>query len=367
MSIGTAGAILTVDLGAVRRNYRAVRAAFGGAEVAGVVKANAYGLGIDALAPALAHEGCRTFFVATAAEAFELRALLPDAAIHVFDGIQPGEEADFAEQRILPVLNSLQQIELWRALALAKGRRLPADLHLDTGMSRLGLDTAEQKRLLARPDHLKGIELDAVISHLAVAEDPSNPMNEAQRMAFAGIAGGLPGRRLSLANSSGVFLGAAFHFDLARVGVALYGANPTPGAPSPVAQVIRLQGRILQVRSVDAARSVGYGATHRVSRPSRIATVALGYADGYPLAMSNLGTAFLDNHEIPVVGRVSMDLTTVDVTDLPEGLAAPGRLVDFIGADNSIDAVAARAKTIPYTILTGLGRRLHRIYLDEDR
>jgi alanine racemase len=260
----------------------------------------------------------------------------------------------------------LQQIELWRAHARAAGRAFAADLHLDTGMSRLGLDSAEQDRLLAHPDDLAGIELDAVISHLAVAEAPTNPLNEAQRAAFARVGGRLPGRRRSLANSSGVFLGPAFHFDLARVGVALYGANPTPAAPSPVAQVIKLQGRILQVRSVDAAQTVGYGATHRVSRPSRIATIALGYADGYPLAMSNLGTAFLDNHEIPVVGRVSMDLTTVDVTDLPAGLAAPGRLVDFIGVNNTIDAVAGQAKTIPYTILTGLGRRLHRIYLDED-
>jgi alanine racemase len=366
MSTGTAGAILTVDLGAVRRNYRAMRAAFSGAEVAGVVKANAYGLGIGAVAPALAREGCRTFFVATAAEAFKLRGLLPNAAIHVFDGIGPGEEADFAEHRIVPVLNSLPQVETWRAYAHAKERSMPADLHLDTGMSRLGLDAVEQSRLQANPDRLEGIELDAVISHLAVADDPAHPMNEAQRAAFAAISGGLPGRRRSLANSSGVFLGTAFHFDLARVGVALYGANPTPGAPSPVAQVIRLQGRILQVRSVDAARTVGYGATHRISRPSRIATVALGYADGYPLAMSNHGTAFLDNHEIPVVGRVSMDLTTVDVTDLPEGLAAPGRLVDFMGPNVSVDAVAERAKTIPYTILTGLGRRPYRIYLDED-
>lgn len=364
--MSTAGAILTVDLGAVRRNYRAVRDTLNGVEVAGVVKANAYGLGIDPVAPTLWREGCRTFFVATAAEAFELRSILSEADIHVFDGVQPGEEADFTRQRILPVLNSLQQIELWRAHALALGRPLPADVHLDTGMSRLGLDAAEQLRVLARPDHLKGIALDCVISHLAVAEDRANPMNQQQLAAFSNIAHGLPGRRRSLANSSGVFLGPQFHFDLARVGVALYGANPTPERLSPMTQVIKLQGRILQVRSVDAQRSVGYGATHRVTRPSRIATIALGYADGYPLAMSNLGTAFLDNHEIPVVGSVSMDLTTVDVTDLPDGLAVPGRLVDFIGPNNDVDAVAERAKTIPYTILTGLGRRLHRIYRDED-
>jgi len=365
MSMETAGAILTVDLGAIRHNYRTICARMNGAEVAGVVKANAYGLGIEAVAPALAREGCRTFFVATLNEAITLRACLPDIDIHVFDGIQPGEEGEFTAHRILPVLNSLAQIETWRAHSLAQGKPLAADLHIDTGMSRLGLDAAELQDVLAKPDLLTGISLDAVISHLAVAEDAANPMNEAQRAAFAAVAPKFPGRRYSLANSSGVFLGPQFRFDLARVGVALYGANPTPGHPSPVAQVIRFQGRILQVRSVDAGMSVGYGATHRVSRPSRIATVALGYADGYPLALGNLGTAFLNSHEMPVVGRVSMDLTTVDVTDLPEGLAAPGRLVDFIGPDNTVDTVAGRAGTIPYTILTGLGRRPHRVYLKD--
>ena len=364
--MNTAGAILTIDLGAVRRNYRTVREHLGTAELAGVVKADAYGLGIERVAPALAREGCRTFFVATAGEAFALRSIMPEADIHVFDGIQPGEEGDFAAKQIRPVLNSLLQIETWAAHARAARRTLTADIHLDTGMSRLGLDAAEQKHLLIHPEFLAGIDLDIILSHLAVAEDRANPMNETQRAAFGEIAGKLPGRRRSLANSSGVFLGPSFHFDLARVGVALYGANPTPGAPSPMAQVIRLQGRILQVRSVDPARSVGYGATHRVSRPSRIATVAIGYADGYPLSLSNRGIAYIDEHEIPVVGRVSMDLTTVDVTDLAEHLAVPGRLVDFVGPHNPVDAVADRAGTIPYTIMTGFGRRLHRIYVDEN-
>jgi alanine racemase len=231
-------------------------------------------------------------------------------------------------------------------------------------MARLGLDGAEQQRLLARPDHLTGIELDTVVSHLAVAEEPNNPMNEQQRAHFARVAGGLPGRRRSLCNSSGIFLGADFHFDLARAGLALYGANPLPERVNPMTQVVRLQGRILQVRFVDAQRSVGYGATHRASRPSKIATVAIGYADGYPLSLSNVGIAYLDGHEVPVVGRVSMDLTTLDVTDLPDGLAAPGRLVDFIGPRNPIDGVALRAKTIPYTILTGLGRRVRRVTVE---
>lgn len=364
--MNTAGAILTIDLGAVRRNYRMVKSQLGSAELAGVVKADAYGLGMERVALALAREGCRTFFVATASEALSLRKILPDADIHVFDGIQPGEETEFEAARIRPVLNSLQQIGVWGAYASVAGRKLTADIHVDTGMSRLGLDAAEQEHLLSHPECLAGIDLDIVLSHLAVAEDRGNSMNQAQRAAFAEIAYRLPGRRKSLANSSGAFLDPSFHFDLARTGVALYGANPTPGTPSKMAQVIRLQGRILQVRSIGTSRSVGYGATHSVSRPSRIATVAIGYADGYPLSLSNRGIAYIDEHEIPVVGRVSMDLTTVDVTDLAEHLAVPGRLVDFVGPHNPVDTVADRAGTIPYTIMTGFGRRLYRIYVDEN-
>ena len=366
----TAGAILTIDLGAVRRNYRTLRARLGSCELAAVVKADAYGLGVARIAAALAAEGCRTFFVATADEAIALRAVAPRADIHVFNGVQPGEEAELAHGRIVPVLNSLEQMATWREYALAHGTKdrttLPADIHLDTGMSRLGLDAAEQRRLLGRPDHLTGIALDVVVSHLAVAEEPAHPMNESQRLLFAEIAAGLPGRRRSLVNSSGIFLTPEFHFDLARAGLALYGSNPQPGRANPMAQVIRLQGRILQVRFVDTNRSVGYGATHRASRPSTIATVAIGYADGYPLSLSNTGIAYIDGHEVPVVGRVSMDLTTLDVTELPEGLAVPGRLVDFVGPDNPVDRVAERAKTIPYTILTGLGRRVRRIYVDDE-
>lgn len=353
------GAVLRIDLAAVRRNYRALSERVGAAKVAGVVKADGYGLGAAWIAEALAAEGCSTFFVATADEALALRDTLPEVDIHVFDGVQPGEEGEFVARRIVPVLNSLPMLELWRV----HGRGAPADLHIDTGMSRLGLDNKEVATLLAEPDRLVGVALDVVMSHLAVADQPDHPLNAQQLAAFRSVAPRIPARRKSFANSSGVFLGPDFHFDLARTGLALYGANPTPGQPDPMAQVIRLQGKILQLRSVDAGVSVGYGATHRASRASRIATVALGYADGYPLSLSNRGTAFVGETEIPVVGRVSMDLITLDVTDVPPALLAPGQMVDFIGPHNPVDVVAERAGTITYQILTGLGTRLQRDYV----
>jgi alanine racemase len=352
------GAVLRIDLAAVRRNYRALTERVGAAKVAGVVKADGYGLGASWIAEALAAEGCATFFVATFDEALALRDALPEVDIHVFDGVQPGEEGEFAAQRIVPVLNSLPMLEQWHA----KGRGAPADLHIDTGMSRLGLDKAELATLLAEPKRLDSLAIDVVMSHLAVADQPDHPLNAQQLSAFQAAAPKIPAKRKSFANSAGVFLGPDYHFDLARVGLALYGANPLPGRANPMAQVIRLQGKILQLRSVDAGGSVGYGATHCASRASRIATVALGYADGYPLSLSNRGTAFVGEIEIPVVGRVSMDLITLDVTDVPPAQAVPGGMVDFIGPHNPVDVVAERAGTIAYEILTGLGKRLQRDY-----
>ena len=238
----TAGAVLRIDLAAVRRNYHALTTRLGATKLAGVVKADGYGLGAPQIATALAAEGCTTFFVATADEALALRAALPAPEIHVFDGVQSGEEAaEFAARRIVPVLNSLQMIDLWRA----KGNGAPADLHVDTGMARLGLDESELATVLAEPKRLDGISLDVLMSHLAVADEAEHSLNAQQLHRFRAVIPRFAAKRRSLANSSGVFLGADYHFDLARVGLALYGANPVPGHPNPMAQVIRLQGKIL--------------------------------------------------------------------------------------------------------------------------
>ena len=353
--------ILTVDLDALVANYRSLRERLGGkAACAGVVKADAYGLGVRHVAPALAASGCREFFVAHLGEGLQVRDVTPpEANVYVLNGLLAGEEDEFRASGLTPVLNNLEQIARWGEACRRAGRALPAAVHIDTGMSRLGLPPGEAAILMREPDRLAGIELRTVMSHLACAEEDT-PLNEAQRREFETFRAAFPAARASLANSSGIFLGRAYHFDLVRPGCALYGINPLPGRPNPVRQVARLDGKILQIHEVDPPRTVGYGATHRVAGRTRIATVAAGYADGWPRTLSSRGSAFTGEIRVPVIGRVSMDLTTIDITAAPH--LREGDTVELLGDRLPVDEVAETAGTIGYEILTRLGARYHRVY-----
>ena len=361
-----AGAILEIDLGALAANYDNLRRRAAPAECAAVLKANAYGLGAALVGPVLAAMGCQSFFVAHLGEGIELRQILgPGAAIYVLNGPLPGTEGVFLEHALIPVLNSLGHLEQWHQHAASLERALPAALHIDTGMARLGLSALEASNLAANPERLAGIDLHFIASHLACADEPDHALNDQQRQLFHGHLGSLPPAPASLANSSGIFLGPDYHYDMVRPGIALYGGNPTLGKPNPMREVVRLAGKIIQLREIDTPQTVGYGATHRVTGPRRIATVPVGYADGYSRALSGRGRAGIAGVSVPIVGRVSMDLITLDVTDVPGGAAYPGALVDLIGGQGpSLDEVAAAAGTIALNVLTSLGHRYHRIYLD---
>jgi len=361
-----AEARLVVDLRAVADNWRRLaREVDAKVRVAAVVKADAYGLGAARIAPALAAAGCGDFFVATLDEALALRPALPDGRVYVLDGCPAGGEGDAAEAGALPVLNDLGAIARWRAEAQRRKTLLDAVLHLDTGMSRLGLSPAETARLAGDPACLDGLKPALLMSHLACAEQADHPMNPAQRARFADAAQGFPPMACSLANSSGIFLGPDYHFDMVRPGAALYGINPLPDRPNPMAEVACLQGKIIAVRDVDSAGTVGYGATHRVTGRARIATVPIGYADGYPRVLGNRATATLGGGiRVPVVGRVSMDLITLDITGAPPERAAIGAVVDLIGGGRPVDDVAAEAGTIGYEILSRIGTRVRRVYRD---
>lgn len=365
-----AGGVLTIDLGAIAANWRSVAARLKpGAQAAAVVKADAYGLGLAPVARALWRAGCRVFFVALAEEGLALRRVLPEAEIGVFNGADPASAAAMAEADLRPVLNHLGQIADWRRAAAALGRALPAWLHVDTGITRLGLPDDEAAALAADPKLLDGVSLTGIMSHLACADQADHPMNGEQRGRFDAALrrlAPLGAARASLANSSGVFLGPDYHYDLARPGAALYGVAPFRSDPNPMAQVVGLKGRILQCRRIDTPRAVGYGATHRAERGRRIATVAVGYADGYLRSLSGSARAHVGETPVRVVGRVSMDLITVDVTDVPEAQARPGAFVDLIGPRHGIDELARDGGTIGYEILTSLGHRYARHYLGAD-
>ncbi len=350
--------VLAVDIDAICRNYHRLVDLAPSAEVAAVVKADAYGLGAAEITPSLAASGCRMFFVALPGEGVALRRVLPTAEIAVLSGPSPASLEPFRQHRLVPVLNSLEQLAEWRSIGPAAP---PAMLHIDTGMGRLGLGPADVAQLAATPDLLDGISISAVISHLACADDPSSPLNESQRAAFAAarqhLSELLPNHRASLANSSGIFLTPSYHYDFVRPGAALFGLHPLIKGPNPMEQVIELTAKILQVRDIDRAMTVGYGATYRAGRGARIATVAAGYADGYLRGLGNRGRVFIGDQAVPVIGRVSMDLITIDVTGLPADQVRPGTAVELIGAHARTDDVAEAAGTIGYELLTRIGPR----------
>jgi alanine racemase len=345
-------AVLEVDLSAIVANWQTLRLRHPSGPVAGVIKADGYGLGARPVAAALYRAGCRHFFVAYLGEALAVRDVVPEAMLAVLGGLTSGTEDVYIAHNLMPVLGSLDEIARW------SGRG--AILHLDTGMSRLGLDARETAMLARDHARLDGLTIRYVMSHLVASETPNDPSNQLQRDRFAAARAMLPPAPVSLANSSGIFLGPDFASDLARAGAALYGVNPTPGQQNPMRGVVRLSVRVLAVRDIPVGTSVGYNATWIAARPSRIATAALGYADGFHRSLSGRGSACFDGTPVPLVGRVSMDLTTFDVTDHPA--VQPGCWLEVLGPHQSPDDVAAAAGTNGYEVLTSLGRRLHRIY-----
>jgi len=382
-----ATAVLTINLDAVAANFALLDKTTGHSECAAVVKANGYGLGMAEIARCLTSVGAKSFFVALPQEGAELRSIAPNADIYVLHGLVPGQETMIQQHRLIPVLNSLDQIACWSTFAQQPGGRktgLPAALHLDTGMTRLGLDGLELATLQREPDRLSSLRIVHVMSHLSCADDPDSALNGQQLEQFNQMRTMLPQTTdfatppsqapTSMANSSGIFLGRDFHNDMVRPGFALYGGNPTPNKPNPMAQVIVLKAKILQTRDVDSPMTVGYGAAHRVEEPGRIATIPAGYADGIPWSigaesLKNQGRQGHQGHVVingklaPIVGRVSMDLITVDISDFSKEEAHSGTEVELIGDKLTVDDLAAHAATSPYEILTRLGMRYTRAYI----
>ncbi|MBB3957088.1 alanine racemase [Novosphingobium sediminicola] len=354
-----AGAKLTIDWGALAANYRLLRHTVAPAQVGGVVKADGYGLGSALVADVLLAQGCRHLFVALLCEAQPLMA--KGVPVYVLNGLLPGQEAECEALGAIPVLNSLDQARRWADLARALGRPLPAILQIDTGMSRMGMEAAEIDAYLADPAMAQWLDLGFLISHLACADEPEHPANADQAARFRTIAERFPGLPRALDNSGGCFLERG-HFDLVRGGIALYGGAPKVG-PNPMRPVVALESAIAQLRKVPKGAGVGYGMSFHTARESTIATIPVGYADGWPRSLSNRGAAWIAGHRAPIIGRVSMDSFTLDVTDVPGEHLYPGAPVELIGPHQTIDDVAADAGTISYEILTQLSRRHERQYI----
>ena len=365
-ALATATGVLIVDLDAIIANWKKLEKTAVPAECAAVVKANAYGLGAEPVARALASAGCKTFFVATLDEARVVRATLPSATIYALDGFFQNSGDAYAKFNCKPVIGDLNELAEWDVFCRRSGWTGGAAIHIDTGINRLGLTVADAQGIIPRinaGDH--GITL--VMSHLASAELLNNPTNARQLSTFREIASLFCGVPASLANSSGVYLGPQFQFDLVRPGAALYGINPTPEADNPMLPVAEVRARIVQIRSVERGETVGYGGTWTARRPTKLAIASAGYADGYFRAASaNDGTrgaeVIVAGKRCPVAGRVSMDLMAIDITDLPANAARRGHMVTLLGEGITVDELAHHFGTIGYEVLTSLGRRYHRIY-----
>ena len=361
-TLDTGEATLTIDLAAIAANYRQLAALAPGAECAGVVKADAYGLGVEPVAKALLAAGCRTFFVAHLNEGVKLRQIAPEARIFVLNGLPPRASGKFVESELLPVLGSLPEIQEWTAFCHANGQKFPAAVHIDTGMNRLGLGKGDLLRARAL---MEGFTPALAMSHFVSAEDALAPRNRRQIDGFEQARHILPAMPASLCNSAGIFLEDAPTLDLVRPGYALYGGNPTPGNDNPMQSVVSLTANILQVREVGPGESVGYNARWTAPSWRRLATIGLGYADGFPRSSScgPLGAeVHVGGHLCPIVGRISMDLSIIDITET--GPLQRGDKVEVLGPNISIDDLGGQAGTIGYEILTSLGKRYKRIYLN---
>tara|TARA_B100000686_G_scaffold352513_1_gene454739 strand:+ start:279 stop:1394 length:1116 start_codon:yes stop_codon:yes gene_type:complete len=365
---GVSGEIL-IDLGAIRRNFRRLRRHLApNSDLSAVVKADAYGLGAERVVPVLVEEGCRTFFVTNIGEALAVRRLCKDTTIYVLNGITSVQDwkvysSDFGMQ---PVLNDLSQVEQW--IALGGAHELAIAIQLDTGMTRYGIS---ESQLMSLKQCLTGASVPSLLmSHLACAEDEQHWLNNVQLEQFRKFVDILGlGKNssciLSLANSSGIFLGENYHFAMARAGAALYGINPQPEKLNKMAGVLQLRAKVAQVRFVDSPTTVGYGATHQVNAPTRIATVPVGYADGFLRALGGRASAYVGDICVPVIGRVSMDAITLDISGVPEAVDLEAETVEIIGPRRPVDVVASEAGTIGYEILTRISNRIRRVYIDE--
>lgn len=355
---------LHINLAALQDNFKKMAQYAKSAETAAVVKADGYGLGIDEVARALDECGCHIFFVAQTDEAITLREILPDAVIYVLNGLPQGAASTFAEHKLRPCLINTEQIKEWQTYCRAH-MALPACLFLDTGFNRLGFGEADVADLAGSPDLFDGWELALIASHLACADNAEHPMNAAQLECFRHALSQLPKAPASLANSGGIMMGAAYHFDLVRPGIMLYGGSATARAEDALAPVVSLRAPILQIRALSAGDTVGYGAAFTASAEMIIGILSLGYGDGLGRHFSNLAPSktrfMLSGHPVSLLGRISMDSLAVDLTNCP---VAPqiGDLVEIFGPNNQIDTLAAQGNTIAYELLTSLGKRYNRNY-----
>lgn len=354
--------VLEVNTQAIAHNYKILKELVPHSLCGAVLKADAYGFGIKAIAPVLMQEGCRSFFVAHIEEGMALRSVLKTPHIYVLSGLLPDTESYFIEHSLIPILNDFEMVKRWKAVAQSLDRKLACALHIDTGMRRNGFDRIDWEKFLDSPTVLDGVDVHFVMSHLVSSHEAHNPLNNQQKVEFDHIRALLPLSKASLADTGGVYLGPSFHYDIIRPGKGLFGLYAPPSDAPPLHPCLRFLGRVLQIRTAYKGESVGYGATHVLKRDSRLATIGIGFADGYDRRFSNKGAVGFGSFRAPVVGRISMDYTVVDVTDVPDVLCYVGGWAELVNEDLTLDDLAQSIDTLSRELSTGFTSRVTRIY-----
>ncbi len=356
---------LNVDLSKIQKNYKTYQEQVAPAKTSTVLKADAYGLGVGKIFLALLEVDCQDFFVATLGEGIFLRNLSKKGNIYILNGIKYDEIEAFAECNLVPVLNDLAQINIWNDFAKKQNQKFSAILHIETGLNRQAISFLEVKKIAKTTRKiLSNIDVLYVIGHLACANQIDNVRNKEQLNRFKEIIKLLPNYKYSLVNSSGIFLGKEYHFDLVRPGAGLFGINPTPYfKANPMEQVFNLMSKVIHIKKIEEDGMVGYGNICPVAKNMVLATVPIGYADGYLRSLSNKSYVYIKNKSVPVLGYVSMDMIMIDISSFKKNEIKIGDEVEIIGENVKLSQLASRAETISYEIIASLGHRCRRNYL----
>jgi alanine racemase len=354
--------LLEVNTEAITHNYRTLTQLLHKSICGAVLKADAYGFGIEAVAPALMHQGCQHFFVAHIEEGILLRNLLKQPNIYVLSGVLPQTEKYFIEHALIPILNDFEMLMRWAEESQRLEKKLPCALHVDTGMRRNGFDRTDLDKLVTSPEHLNSLDVHFMMSHLVSSQALHDPLNGQQKKLFESIKQHFPSLKASLADTGGIYLAPEFHYDLIRTGKGLFGLFTPPQDSPPLQSCLRFLGRILQIRFAEKGETIGYGATHTLTRKSKLATIGIGFADGYDLRLSNNGFATFQHWKAPIVGRISMDYTVIDVTDIPESFCSVGGWAELVNDTMTLDTLAHSIGTHSRELSTGFSSRIHRIY-----
>ena len=358
-------AILEINLNALTKNYLKIKKNLNkNTECAATVKANAYGLGDNKIVKTLIKTGCKTFFVAHLSESVQLRKYSKKIKIYCYHGINKKNYKEFINFNISPVINSLDQLLEVNKLKKLRKFNLGIAIHFDTGMSRLGLDEYETNWLLSNKDCISSLKVDLVMSHLSCGDDIKSSMNVKQLKRFSIIRKNFSSSKASLANSAGIFISKEYHFDLVRPGIALFGGNPITNSEIKFQNVINLKAKIIQIRNIKKNDTVGYGASYKAKKNMCIGTIAIGYADGFVRKFSNNMEVYYKNKPLKVIGRISMDLMTIDLSSIISLIKSDKTAyVEIINNFNNINKLSKNIDTISYEILTSLGNRYKRKYI----